>query len=191
MRISKISRKTKETNINLELNLDEQYSEISTGIGFFDHMLEQIAKHGNLGLKVKAIGDLNVDGHHTVEDVGICFGMALKECLKDFTKIDRYGQATTPMDESLVSCYIDLCNRPNASIDSNFKREKVGDFATEMVEEFFKAVAFNGGANIHTCIIRNGNDHHVIEAMFKSFARALRQAVKTNNLEVLSTKGSL
>lgn len=191
MRYSKITRKTKETDIVLELDLDKQGSSISTGIGFFDHMLEQVAKHGNLYLNVNCKGDLNVDGHHTVEDVGICFGLALKEALGTFSGINRYGSATTPMDEALVSAYIDICNRPNASIDQEFKRDIVGDFATEMVVEFFKAVAFNSGLNIHTVINRNGNDHHVIEAMFKSFARALKEAVTKNDLEILSTKGVL
>ena len=191
MRESTIKRETKETSVELILSLDQSYSDISTGIGFLDHMLDQVAKHGNIGLKIKAHGDLEVDSHHTIEDVAICFGKALNQCLGDFTNINRYGNAIVPMDEALVLCALDLCNRGNASIDSPFTVERVGNFDTEMIVEFFKGIAYNANINIHILVYRGVNNHHIIEGMFKSFGRALKEAIAINKSGTVSTKGVL
>jgi imidazoleglycerol-phosphate dehydratase len=190
-RTGSIERNTKETKIKIDLSLDGGSYNIATGIGFFDHMLEQIARHGDFGLTVEAKGDLHVDSHHTIEDVGIALGKVLNEAIGDFTNIKRYGTALIPMDEALVLCAIDCCNRANISIDSHFNVAKVGDMDTDMVVEFFKAVAFNANINIHILVHRGDNTHHIIEGMFKSFGRALNEAVSVYDKVILSTKGVL
>ncbi|MDR1832356.1 MAG: imidazoleglycerol-phosphate dehydratase HisB [Fusobacteriaceae bacterium] len=187
-----IERNTKETQIKVVLSLDGGAADIATGIGFFDHMLAQVAKHGNIGLSVSAKGDLDVDCHHTVEDVGIALGLALREALGDFTGVNRYGSAVVPMDEALATCAIDCCNRANAAVDDPFTTEMIGDLATEMIGEFFKALAANAGINVHILVHRGKNNHHIAEAMFKSFGRALKEAVTENTQAgTLSTKGVL
>ena len=192
MRESKISRKTKETNIELSLNIDGSgKNSIDTGIGFFDHMLEGFSKHGFFDLDVKIKGDLRVDGHHSVEDCGIVLGNAIKEAVGDKAGINRYGYFVLPMDEVLVLCAVDLCGRPYLNFDYEFKAPMVGDFDTELVHEFFYAVSYSAGMNLHIKVLDGGNAHHVIEAMFKAFAKALDNATQkdTRLSGVLSTKG--
>ena len=194
MRTAEMSRKTKETDINLTLNLDGKgNNNIDTGIGFFDHMLEGFSKHGFFDLDVKIDGDLRVDGHHTVEDCGIVLGEAIKKALGDKAGIRRYGHFTLPMDEVLVLCAVDLCGRPYLNFDYEFKTPMVGDFDTELVHEFFYAVSYSAGMNLHIKVLDGGNAHHVIEAMFKAFAKALDMAtgLDVRNSGVLSTKGTL
>lgn len=189
-----IERETKETNISMQLDLDGSGNyEIDTGIGFFDHMLEGFAKHGFFDLKVKAKGDLGVDCHHTVEDCGIVLGIAIKEALGDKAGIKRYGSFILPMDETLVMCAIDLCGRPYFSFDVDFNAEKVGYFETQTVKEFFYAISYSAGMNLHIKLLSGDNDHHKIEAIFKAFAKALDEAVSIDerNKGVLSTKGTL
>ncbi len=193
-RSTTIERKTKETDISVILNIDGMgKSEIDTGIGFFDHMLEGFAKHGFFDLKCKVNGDLNVDGHHTVEDTGIVLGTAIKEALGDKAGITRYGSFILPMDETLVLCAIDLCGRPYFSFEGDFEADKVGDFDTQLVREFFYAVSYSAAMNLHIKVLSGMNDHHKIEAMFKAFAKALDMAVTKDEriTSVLSTKGSL
>ncbi|MCR4763296.1 MAG: imidazoleglycerol-phosphate dehydratase HisB [Lachnospiraceae bacterium] len=193
-RTSKISRKTGETDITVTFTLDGTgKAQVSTGIGFFDHMLDAFARHGLFDLTVKAEGDLHVDGHHTVEDVGIVLGRAIAEALGDKAGIRRYGDCTLPMDESLALAAVDLCGRPYFVMDAYFPVPKVGDFDTELVREFFYAVSYSAMMNLHLRILTGDNAHHMIEAMFKAFARALDQATQTDpRIEgVLSTKGSL
>ncbi len=181
MRTAKIERNTKETQISLSINLDGSgKNNISTGIEFFDHMLTQISTHGLIDLDIKAKGDLGVDCHHLVEDTGIALGLALKEALGDKKGITRYGKAIIPMDESLVLCAIDISNRPYANIDDPFTVKMLGEFQTEMVKEFFIALANNAGFNIQTIIMRGSNNHHMVEGTFKAFARALMEAVSIN-----------
>lgn len=194
MRESKINRKTKETDIFCSLKLDGQgICNISTGIGFFDHMLEGFSKHGFFDLDLKVSGDLNVDGHHTVEDCGIVLGQAIKESLGDKRGIVRFGSKMIPMDESLALCAIDLGGRPYLVFDCDFTVERVGYLDTELVREFFYAVSYSAGMNLHIKMINSGNNHHMIEAIFKAFGRALDEACmldgRTN--EIPSTKGSL
>ncbi len=194
MRTAEMSRKTKETDINLTLNLDGKgNNNIDTGIGFFDHMLEGFSKHGFFDLDVKIDGDLRVDGHHTVEDCGIVLGEAIKKALGDKAGIRRYGHFTLPMDEVLVLCAVDLCGRPYLNFNYEFKAPMVGDFDTELVHEFFYAVSYSAGMNLHIKVLDGGNAHHVIEAMFKAFAKALDMAtgLDVRNSGVLSTKGTL
>ncbi|MVX62194.1 imidazoleglycerol-phosphate dehydratase HisB [Clostridium chromiireducens] len=192
-RCSKRERITKETSINLELNLDGTgKSEISTGIGFFDHMLNLFAFNGKLDLNVIAKGDIEVCDHHTIEDVGITLGEAFKEAIGDKSGINRYGTFYVPMDETLALVSLDISNRPFVVFDCEFKREKVGEMSTEMVIEFFRAFAFNAGITLHLKILYGENDHHKIEALFKAFGRAIKEA-KFRSAEngVPSTKGSL
>lgn len=194
MRISNIERETAETSISLSLNLDgEGKLLIQTGIGFFDHMLTHIGKHSISDLEVKVKGDLEVDCHHTVEDTGIVLGQAIREAVGDKVGINRYGQAIIPMDEALILCAIDLSGRPYVDIDTPFTVEKVGTFDTEMVEEFFRAVAVNAGMNLHIEVLRGKNNHHIVEGMCKAFAKALLMAVTLNPRikGVPSTKGML
>lgn len=189
-----IERETKETNISLQLDLDGSgISNIETGIGFLDHMLEGFSRHGYFDLKVNAKGDLNVDTHHTVEDLGIVLGLAIRECLGDKKGIKRYGSFLLPMDETLVMCAIDLCGRPYFSFDCDFATERVGYFETQMVKEFFYAISYSAGMNLHIKLISGDNDHHKIEAMFKAFAKALDMATSFEPRcnDVPSTKGSL
>ena len=187
-------RKTKETDISLHLNLDGTgSSSIHTGIGFFDHMLDGFARHGLFDLKVNVTGDLAVDCHHTIEDTGIVLGNAIKEAVGDKKGIRRYGSCILPMDETLVLCAVDLSGRPYLVFDGEFTTDRVGYMDTEMVKEFFYAISYTAGMNLHIRVLSGGNNHHMIEAMFKAFAKALDQATQYDDRiqEVLSTKGSL
>ena len=189
-----VKRKTKETDITLTLNIDGTgKNKIDTGIGFFDHMLEGFSKHGFFDLDVKIKGDLNVDGHHTVEDCGIVLGNAIKDALGDKAGIRRYGYFVLPMDEVLVMCAVDLCGRPYLNFDYEFKAPMIGDLDTELIHEFFYAVSYSAGMNLHIKVLDGGNAHHVAEAMFKAFAKALDMATsKEQRLEgVMSTKGTI
>lgn len=193
-RTATINRKTSETDISLYLNLDGKgNADVDTGIGFFDHMLKSFAKHGLFDLKVKVQGDLIVDCHHTIEDVGIVLGEAIKKALGDKVGIKRYGNFFLPMDETLILCAIDLSNRPYLVFDSEFKSDSVGYFDTQMVKEFFYAISYSASMNLHIKKMWGENDHHIIEAMFKAFAKALDEAVSKDSriTNVLSTKGSL
>ncbi len=193
-RTAKIERKTKETDIALSLNLDGSGStNINTGIGFFDHMLEGLAKHGFFDLDCVVQGDLQVDGHHTVEDVGIVLGNAIKEAVGDKIGIKRYGYFILPMDDALALCAIDLCGRPYLSFECPFHTERVGYLDTELVKEFFYAVSYSAGMNLHIKMLSGYNSHHMIEAAFKAFAKALDDAVTFDERidGVLSTKGKL
>ena len=193
MRVATIERNTKETKIKLTINLDGTGKcNISTGIPFFDHMLTQISTHGLIDIDLNAVGDVEVDSHHTIEDVGICLGLALKEALGDKKGITRYGRSLIPMDEVLVLCGIDISGRPFAGIDTPFTVANIGNFETEMVKEFFIALANNAAICVHSVMIREGNNHHMAEAIFKAFARALMQAVSINERFGLPTsKGML
>nr|WP_054743100.1 imidazoleglycerol-phosphate dehydratase HisB [Cellulosilyticum ruminicola] len=194
MRKSEIERNTAETKIKLSLDLDgEGKVQIQTGIGFFDHMLTHIGKHSLSDLAVCADGDLEVDCHHTVEDVGIVLGQAIKQALGTKEGINRYGQAIIPMDEALILCAVDLSGRPYIDVDTPFTTDRIGDFDTEMVEEFFRAVGVNAGMNLHIQVLRGKNNHHIVEGMCKAFAKALLQAVTFNSRikGVASTKGML
>ena len=191
-RTAKITRTTKETDIILSLNLDGSgLYEVQTGIGFLNHMLEGFSKHGFFDLSVTVEGDLYVDGHHTVEDVGIVLGQAIKEALGDKKQIRRYGSSILPMDDALVLCAIDLCNRPYLVFDAKFQVERVGAFEVELLKEFFYAISYSAGMNLHIKVLDGQNAHHIIEAMFKSFAKALDEAIALDNRiqGVLSTKG--
>ena len=187
-------RKTKETDISLHLNLDGTgSSSIHTGIGFFDHMLDGFARHGLFDLKVNVAGDLAVDCHHTIEDTGIVLGNAIKEAVGDKKGIRRYGSCILPMDETLVLCAVDLSGRPYLVFDGEFTTDRVGYMDTEMVKEFFYAISYTVGMNLHIRVLSGGNNHHMIEAMFKAFAKALDQAtvIDPRITDILSTKGSL
>lgn len=189
-----VERNTKETEIKLKLCLDGTgYSDIETGVGFFDHMLDGFARHGLFDLCVRVHGDLKVDDHHTIEDTGIVLGTALKEAVRDKKGIRRFGSCILPMDESLVLCAVDLSGRPYFSWEADFTAEKIGDMSSEMVREFFYAVSYTCGMNLHIKVLTPGNNHHMAEAMFKSFAKALDEAVSLDPriTDVLSTKGSL
>ena len=189
-----IERETKETNISMQLDLDGTgLSSVETGIGFMDHMLEGFSKHGFFDLKIKATGDLNVDTHHTVEDLGIVLGIAIKETLGDKAGIKRYGSFILPMDETLVFCAIDLCGRPYFQFECDFETERVGYLETQTIREFFYAVSYSAGMNLHIKVLSGTNDHHKIEAMFKAFAKALDEASSFESRcnSVLSTKGTL
>lgn len=193
-RTAQIKRETNETNISVELNLDGtgKYS-IKTGIGFLDHMLELFSKHSLIDLKINAKGDLNVDEHHSIEDIGICLGQALKKALGEKKGIQRYG-FLLPMDESLAEVSLDLGGRSYLVWNANFKREKIGDMPTELFEDFFRAISDNLGANLHINLKYGRNEHHMAEAIFKAFARALRFAVSEDERvkDLLpSTKGKL
>ena len=187
-------RKTKETDISLHLNLDGTgSSSIHTGIGFFDHMLDGFARHGLFDLKVNVAGDLAVDCHHTIEDTGIVLGNAIKEAVGDKKGIRRYGSCILPMDETLVLCAVDLSGRPYLVFDGEFTTDRVGYMDTEMVKEFFYAISYTAGMNLHIRVLSGGNNHHMIEAMFKAFAKALDQAtvIDPRITDILPTKGSL
>lgn len=193
-RTASIERNTKETKINATLHLDGSgKGEIATGIGFFDHMLEGFTKHGFFDLTLQVNGDLQVDGHHTVEDTGIVLGQAIKEALGDKAGIKRYGSFLLPMDDALCLCAIDLSGRPYLAFDCSFSAERVGELDTELVREFFYAVSYSAGMNLHLRMLDGTNAHHMIEAMFKAFAKALDEAVSFDERiqGVLSTKGSL
>ncbi|MBO5033820.1 MAG: imidazoleglycerol-phosphate dehydratase HisB [Lachnospiraceae bacterium] len=193
-RIAEVKRVTKETDILIKLNLDgEGKSSVDTGIGFFNHMLEGFSRHGFFDLDVKIKGDLEVDGHHTVEDAGIVLGTAIKEAVGDKKGIRRYGYFVLPMDDALALCAVDLCGRPYLQFDCTFPNDMVGDFDTSLVKEFFYAVSYSAAMNIHIKMLSGENSHHMIEAIFKAFAKALDDAVAMDNRikDVLSTKGSL
>lgn len=189
-----VNRKTKETDITMTLNLDGTgKSEIDTGIGFFDHMLEGFSKHGFFDLECKIQGDLNVDGHHTVEDAGIVLGEAIKQAIGDKKGMTRYGYFILPMDDALALCAIDLCGRPYLNFECEFTVPRVGYLDTELIKEFFYAVSYSAGMNLHIKMLAGSNNHHMIEAMFKAFAKALDQATSMDPriTDVLSTKGKL
>ncbi len=193
-RTAVIERNTKETKIRLKLNLDGSgEAKIETGIGFFDHMLYGFARHGFFDLELCVEGDLEVDTHHTVEDTGIVLGEAIREALGDKKGIVRYGSKILPMDEALILCSLDLCNRPYLVYDLQLEREKVGDLETEMVREFFYAVSYGAMMNLHIKQLEGKNCHHIIEGAFKAFAKALDEAVQIDQriAGVLSTKGVL
>lgn len=193
-RVAEVKRTTKETDISLSLNLDGNgTSEIDTGIGFFDHMLDGFARHGLFDLKVKVKGDLIVDCHHSIEDTGIVLGEAIKKAVGDKKGMKRFGSCILPMDETLVLCAIDISGRPYLSFDGEFTTDRVGYMDTEMVKEFFYAISYAAGMNLHLKVLSGGNNHHMIEAMFKAFARALDEAtlIDPRITDVLSTKGSL
>lgn len=189
-----VVRKTNETAIALSFAIDGKgESSISTGIGFFDHMLEGFSRHGLFDLKVNVEGDLAVDCHHTIEDTGIVLGEAIKKAVGDKKGIKRFGNSILPMDETLVLCAIDLSGRPYLSFDAEFTMERVGYFDTEMVKEFFYAISYTAGMNIHIKVLSGTNNHHMIEAMFKAFAKALDEAttIDPRITDILTTKGSL
>jgi imidazoleglycerol-phosphate dehydratase len=193
-RSAEIHRQTGETSITLALNLDGTgTAKINTGVGFFDHMLTLLAKHGMMDLTVEAQGDLQVDAHHTVEDVGICFGRALAEALADKAGIQRYGSATVPMDETLVTAAIDLSGRPCCIWKADVPREMLGSFSASLAEEFWRAVSNNAAFNLHVICHHGYNTHHIVEGIFKAIARSLRQAVEIDPRRqgVPSTKGVL
>lgn len=193
-RKSIVNRKTGETEISVTLNIDGSgKADIDTGIGFFDHMLNSFARHGLFDLKVKVNGDLYVDCHHTIEDTGIVLGQAIREALGDKKSIKRYGSMILPMDEALILCALDLSGRPYLVFDADFTTDRVGYFDTEMVKEFFYAVSYSAGMNLHIKKLAGSNNHHVIEGMFKAFAKALDEATIPDSriTDVLSTKGTL
>lgn len=193
-RIAHVARKTAETDITCTLNLDgEGKSDVSTGVGFLDHMLRSFAKHGFFDLTLSCTGDLDVDCHHTIEDVGIVLGTAIAEAVGDKKGIRRFGESILPMDEALILCAIDLSGRPVLGFDASFHTERVGTYDTQMVHEFFYAVSYSAGMNLHLKELAGENDHHIIEGMYKAFARALDMAVSKDPRikDVLSTKGSL
>ena len=193
-RIGTVSRRTKETDIFMKLNLDgDGTAEIATGIGFFDHMLNGMARHGFFDPKVAMTGDLEVDCHHSIEDAGIVLGTAIREAAGDKRGIRRFGSCILPMDETLVLCAVDLSGRPYLSFDASFPTERIGNMDTEMVKEFFYAVSYAAGMNLHIKVLDGGNSHHMAEAMFKAFGRALDEATAKDPRigDVLSTKGTL
>ena len=193
-RKAELKRKTSETDISVSLELDGKGKyEVKTGIGFFDHMLEGFTKHGSFDLKLTANGDLNVDNHHTVEDVGIVLGSAIRQALGDKEGINRYASFIQPMDDALVLVAVDLCNRPYLNFKYNFNVERVGYFETETLNEFCYALSYAAGMNIHIKVLDGENAHHIIEAMFKGFANALKIACAKDGDRkgVLSTKGQI
>ena len=193
-RTATVERNTKETKIRVTLELDGTgKGEINTGIGFFDHMLEGFTRHGLFDLKAMCQGDLQVDSHHSIEDMGIVLGTAIKEALGDKKGIVRYGSCMLPMDETLAMCVIDLSGRPYLVFDAPFKGEMVGGMDTQMAREFFYAVSYAAGMNLHLKVLYGENDHHMMEALFKAFAKALDAATRFDPriTDVLSTKGTL
>ncbi|MBO5484097.1 MAG: imidazoleglycerol-phosphate dehydratase HisB [Lachnospiraceae bacterium] len=193
-RIAEVNRKTGETDIHMKLNLDGSgKTSIDTGIGFFDHMLNSFARHGLFDLEVSVRGDLEVDSHHTIEDTGIVLGQAIKEALGDKKGIRRFGECMLPMDETLLLCALDLSGRPYLQFHMPLSVPQVGAFDTEMVHEFFYAVSYAAGMNLHLKMLDGSNNHHIIEAAFKAFAKALDGASMYDERiqDVLSTKGSL
>lgn len=191
-RTAKIHRKTKETDVTLDLNLDGlgKY-EIDTGIGFLDHMLSHLSKHGKIDLNVKAEGDLNVDAHHTVEDVAICLGESLLKALGDKKGISRYGHSSVPMEETLADVSVDLSGRPNCIYNVEYRTDKIGDFDVECIEEMLRSFSNNGKFNLHINVPYGTNSHHIAEAIFKGLGQALAAAVKIVGTDVPSTKGQL
>ena len=194
-RTAEISRKTKETDILVKVDLDGNGTyEIDTGIGFFDHMLSALSKHSGINMDIKCKGDLEVDAHHSVEDVGIVLGQAVCKALGDKVGIRRFGSCAVPMDEALGKAIIDISGRPFIVFDAQFSGDKCGEMDTQLFEEFFRSFAFNAGITLHISAPYGANDHHKAEAMFKALARALRQAVEIDPRfadQIVSTKGSL
>jgi imidazoleglycerol-phosphate dehydratase len=195
MRTGAVKRKTKETDVEVKVDLDGQgRADVSTGIGFLDHMLDLLARHSRMDITVKAKGDLHVDHHHTTEDVGIALGQSVKQALGDMKGITRYADVHMPMDEALTRVSMDISGRPFLVFKSEFVRDKVGTFDTELVQEWFQAFAMNAGVTLHVSTLYGTNDHHIAESCFKGLARALRIAVTIDPRaagEVPSTKGSL
>lgn len=194
LRKSEVNRNTSETDISLKFYIDGSgKGEISTGIGFFDHMLNSFTRHGLFDMKLNVKGDLYVDTHHTIEDTGIVLGQAIKEAVGDKKSIKRFGSVILPMDEALVLCSLDLSGRPYLVMDTEFTTDRVGYFDTEMVKEFFYAISYSAGMNLHFKVLSGTNNHHIIECMFKAFAKALDEATIRDEriTDVLSTKGSL
>lgn len=193
MRSAELTRSTKETKISVELNLDGKGdSQISTGIGFFDHMLETFAKHSKIDLSLRTAGDLRVDGHHTVEDTGIALGQAFSKALGgDYKGLARFGSSFIPMDDSLGFAAVDICNRPFLYFEAKFISEMIGEFNTCLTEEFFRAFVFNAYITLHLRLIYGFNDHHSVEALFKAFAHSLKIAKTVEGGDILSTKGVL
>ena len=195
MRNASLSRKTRETDIQVEVTLDGSgTSEISTGVGFFDHMLDQIARHSLIDLKIQAKGDLHIDFHHTVEDVGIALGQAIRQALGDMKGVTRYADVHLPMDETLTRVAIDISGRAFLVFRTEFHTPKIGEFDTQLVREFFQAFAMNAGLTLHVETLYGINDHHISESCFKGLARALRIAVSIDERQsgrVPSTKGTL
>ncbi|MCT4545460.1 MAG: imidazoleglycerol-phosphate dehydratase HisB [Vallitalea sp.] len=193
-RSSEIKRKTKETDISMLYNIDGvgNYN-IHTGIGFFDHMMTHIAKHGFFDINLKCLGDLEVDCHHTIEDIGIVFGKCIKEAVGNKSGIKRYGSTIIPMDETLILCALDLSGRPYLNFDVNLTTNRIGTMDTEMVEEFFRAVAMNAEMNLHIKQLEGKNNHHIVEGIFKAFGKALDEAtlIDPRIKGTLSTKGVL
>jgi imidazoleglycerol-phosphate dehydratase len=191
VRVGKQTRKTKETDCSVQLNLDGGKIEIATGIGFFDHMLHSFAVHGGFGLQVSVSGDLNVDGHHTVEDTGIVLGKAFAQAIGDRSSIARFGHFYVPMDEALAFAAVDISGRPFLVFDADFHQERIGDYDSCLTEEFLKAFAFNAGITLHISVKYGTNAHHQTEAVFKALGHAIRLAVTPAGKGPLSTKGSL
>ncbi len=195
MRSASVTRKTKETDIAVTVALDGTGTyDVSTGIGFFDHMLEQLSRHSLIDVTVRAKGDLHIDQHHTVEDVGIALGLALKQAMGERRGIERYADVHLPMDETLTRAAVDVSGRPFLVFQIPFSRDKIGDFDTELFEEFFRAFAFNAGLTLHVTTLYGVNNHHMIESAFKAVARALKGALAVDPRQagsVPSTKGSL
>ena len=192
MRQDFVSRKTRETDISINMNIDGKGSFNGTsGVGFFDHMLNSFAVHGKMDIDLKAEGDLHVDCHHTVEDIGIVLGQVFNKSLGDKKGITRFGDSLIPMDESLAQAVIDISGRPFLVFNAEFNKPMVVDFDTDMVVEFFRAFAMNAGVTLHINLIYGQNAHHCIEAIFKAVAHSIRKAVEISSSEILSTKGSL
>lgn len=194
IRMGEVSRKTRETDIYAKFVLDgDGQSTIQTGIGFFDHMLTALARHGLFNIELKCVGDLEVDGHHTVEDVGICLGQAFKQAFGDGTGVVRYGSSTIPMDEALIQVALDISGRPFSVTSLELPQATVGEFDSCLAEEFFRSFAFNAGITLHIRQLAGTNSHHIIEAAFKALAKALQQAITMDSRiqGTLSTKGSL
>ena len=192
MKSASLQRKTKETDIETELRIDGSgIVTIDTGIGFFDHMLSSFALHAAFDLSIRCSGDLTVDSHHTIEDVGILLGKAFAQAIEDRSKITRYGSAIIPMDESLARAVVDICGRSFLFFDADFKDSMIGTMSTQMIEEFWRAFSANAQMTLHIEVLHGRNDHHKAEAIFKAVAHALRQAVIPNEKGVLSVKGAL
>ena len=194
-RRSKVARKTKETDITIDFSIDGNGEcQVNSGIGFFDHMLDAFARHGLFNLSASIKGDLQVDCHHTIEDTGIVLGNAIKKACGSKLGMKRYGSCILPMDECLVLVAVDLCNRPYFSYEAQFPTEKIGYMDTEMVKEFFYAISYSAGMNLHIKVLTPGNSHHMCEAMFKAFAKALDEATTIDSRlknQTMSTKGSI
>ena len=194
IRKASVKRETNETDISMDFAIDGSgKAEISTGIGFFDHMLNSFTRHGLFDMKLSVKGDLYVDTHHSIEDTGIVLGQAIKEAIGDKKSIKRYGSVILPMDEALVLCSLDLSGRPYLVCDAEFTTDRVGYFDTEMVKEFFYAISYSAGMNLHIKVLSGSNNHHITEGIFKAFAKALDEATITDPRikDIMSTKGSL